>query len=166
MEGEKQWGVWSSCILIATLFPSTPEQPHPTVQPALCRGCCFQASLGRGCGQQLWGQEARGLGLHLGSPRPGSSSLGDSACPWRARPPPQALSEQPKAWSPPLRRGSPFSVPAAGNAFCQAAQLHLQLQSKHDAATCFVDAGNAFKKADPQGEGLCGLLELAAQSAS
>ncbi|XP_036689270.1 alpha-soluble NSF attachment protein isoform X1 [Balaenoptera musculus] len=39
---------------------------------------------------------------------------------------------------------------AAGNAFCQAAQLHLQLQSKHDAATCFVDAGNAFKKADPQ----------------
>uniref|UniRef100_A0A673UNY6 NSF attachment protein alpha n=1 Tax=Suricata suricatta TaxID=37032 RepID=A0A673UNY6_SURSU len=40
---------------------------------------------------------------------------------------------------------------AAGNAFCQAAQLHLQLQSKHDAATCFVDAGNAFKKADPQG---------------
>lgn len=46
------------------------------------------------------------------------------------------------------------SVLAAGNAFCQAAQLHLQLQSKHDAATCFVDAGNAFKKADPQGKGL------------
>lgn len=43
--------------------------------------------------------------------------------------------------------------PAAGNAFCQAAQLHLQLQSKHDAATNFVDAGNAFKKADPQGKG-------------
>ncbi|XP_015274515.1 PREDICTED: alpha-soluble NSF attachment protein, partial [Gekko japonicus] len=39
---------------------------------------------------------------------------------------------------------------AAGNAFCQAAQLHLQLQNKHDAATSFVDAGNAFKKADPQ----------------
>ncbi|XP_063997341.1 alpha-soluble NSF attachment protein [Pogoniulus pusillus] len=39
---------------------------------------------------------------------------------------------------------------AAGNAFCQAAQLHLQLQSKHDAASCLVDAGNAFKKADPQ----------------
>lgn len=54
----------------------------------------------------------------------------------------------------PLRPGSLFSVPAAGNAFCQAAQLHLQLQNKHDAATCFVDAGNAFKKADPQGEGL------------
>uniref|UniRef100_A0A8C6Z3K3 Alpha-soluble NSF attachment protein-like n=1 Tax=Nothoprocta perdicaria TaxID=30464 RepID=A0A8C6Z3K3_NOTPE len=39
---------------------------------------------------------------------------------------------------------------AAGNAFCQAARLHLQLQSKHDAATSLVDAGNAFKKADPQ----------------
>lgn len=49
-----------------------------------------------------------------------------------------------------LRPGSLFSVPGAGNAFCQAAQLHLQLQNKHDAATCFVDAGNAFKKADPQ----------------
>lgn len=52
----------------------------------------------------------------------------------------------------PFRPGSFFSVAAAGNAFCQAAQLHLQLQNKHDAATCFVDAGNAFKKADPQGE--------------
>ncbi|MGH0179535.1 UNVERIFIED_CONTAM: hypothetical protein FKN15_001487 [Acipenser sinensis] len=39
---------------------------------------------------------------------------------------------------------------AAGNAFAQAAQLHLQQQSKHDAATSFIDAGNAFKKADPQ----------------
>ncbi|KAM7171830.1 beta-soluble NSF attachment protein isoform 1-T1 [Macrochelys suwanniensis] len=39
---------------------------------------------------------------------------------------------------------------AAGNAFCQAAKLHMQLQSKHDAAISFVDAGNAYKKADPQ----------------
>ncbi|KAF7690328.1 hypothetical protein HF521_012132 [Silurus meridionalis] len=39
---------------------------------------------------------------------------------------------------------------AAGNAFCQAARLHMQLQNKHDSATSFVDAGNAFKKADPQ----------------
>uniref|UniRef100_A0A3B4D9U9 Uncharacterized protein n=1 Tax=Pygocentrus nattereri TaxID=42514 RepID=A0A3B4D9U9_PYGNA len=39
---------------------------------------------------------------------------------------------------------------AAGNAFSQAALLHLQIQSKHDAATNFIDAGNAFKKADPQ----------------
>lgn len=44
------------------------------------------------------------------------------------------------------------SFPAAGNAFCQAAKLHMQLQSKHDSATCFVDAGNAYKKADPQGK--------------
>ena len=42
--------------------------------------------------------------------------------------------------------------PAAGNAFSQAAQLHLQMQSKHDAATNFIDAGNAFKKADPHGQ--------------
>ena len=41
---------------------------------------------------------------------------------------------------------------AAGNAFSQAARLHLQMQSKHDAATNFIDAGNAFKKADPQGK--------------
>ncbi|XP_061575810.1 N-ethylmaleimide-sensitive factor attachment protein, alpha b isoform X1 [Cololabis saira] len=39
---------------------------------------------------------------------------------------------------------------AAGNAFSQAAHLHLQMQSKHDAATNLIDAGNAFKKADPQ----------------
>ncbi|XP_054598565.1 N-ethylmaleimide-sensitive factor attachment protein, alpha b isoform X1 [Nothobranchius furzeri] len=39
---------------------------------------------------------------------------------------------------------------AAGNAFAQAAHLHLQMQSKHDAATNLIDAGNAFKKADPQ----------------
>ncbi|NXB67914.1 SNAA protein, partial [Struthidea cinerea] len=39
---------------------------------------------------------------------------------------------------------------AAGSAFCRAARLQLQLQSKHDAASNFVDAGNAFKKADPQ----------------
>ncbi|XP_056147963.1 N-ethylmaleimide-sensitive factor attachment protein, beta a isoform X1 [Lampris incognitus] len=39
---------------------------------------------------------------------------------------------------------------AAGNAFCQAARLHMQLQNKLDSATSFVDAGNAYKKADPQ----------------
>ncbi|XP_069765134.1 alpha-soluble NSF attachment protein isoform X2 [Narcine bancroftii] len=39
---------------------------------------------------------------------------------------------------------------AAGNSFCESAKLHLRLQSKHDAATNFVDAGNAFKKTDPQ----------------
>lgn len=40
---------------------------------------------------------------------------------------------------------------AAGNAFCQAAKLHMQMQNKLDSATSFVDAGNAYKKADPQG---------------
>lgn len=44
---------------------------------------------------------------------------------------------------------------AAGNAFCQAARLHMQLQNKLDSATSFVDAGNAYKKADPQGEHCC-----------
>ncbi|KAI7790673.1 alpha-soluble NSF attachment protein, partial [Triplophysa rosa] len=39
---------------------------------------------------------------------------------------------------------------AAGNAFSQAALLHLHMQSKHDAATNYIDAGNAFKKSDPQ----------------
>ncbi|KAH0631527.1 hypothetical protein JD844_005892 [Phrynosoma platyrhinos] len=53
---------------------------------------------------------------------------------------------------------------AAGNAFCQAAQLHLQLQNKHDAAMSFVDAGNAFKKADPQGqENISGRFTIAAK---
>uniref|UniRef100_A0A4W5JVW0 N-ethylmaleimide-sensitive factor attachment protein, beta b n=1 Tax=Hucho hucho TaxID=62062 RepID=A0A4W5JVW0_9TELE len=41
---------------------------------------------------------------------------------------------------------------AAGNAFCQAARIHMQLQNKHDSATSFIDAGNAFKKSDPNGE--------------
>lgn len=41
---------------------------------------------------------------------------------------------------------------AAGNAFCQAARLHMQMQNKLDSATSFVDAGNAYKKSDPQGE--------------
>ncbi|XP_076867282.1 N-ethylmaleimide-sensitive factor attachment protein, alpha a isoform X1 [Brachyhypopomus gauderio] len=39
---------------------------------------------------------------------------------------------------------------AAGDAFCKAAKLQLQIQSKHDAAMHFIDAGNAYKKADPQ----------------
>lgn len=38
---------------------------------------------------------------------------------------------------------------AAGNAFCQSAGLQLKLGSRHEAATNFVDAGNCFKKADP-----------------
>ncbi|XP_066514703.1 N-ethylmaleimide-sensitive factor attachment protein, alpha a [Hoplias malabaricus] len=38
----------------------------------------------------------------------------------------------------------------AGGAFCKAAKLRLQIQSKHEAAVNFIDAGNAYKKADPQ----------------
>ena len=37
----------------------------------------------------------------------------------------------------------------AGNAFCEAAQLHLRQSNKHDAGTMFVDASNCFKKVDP-----------------
>ena len=44
-----------------------------------------------------------------------------------------------------------ISISAAGNCFCRSAELHLQLGSKHEAATHYVDAGNAYKKADPQG---------------
>ena len=40
---------------------------------------------------------------------------------------------------------------AAGNSFCQAAELQLRLQSRHEAATHYVDAGNCYKKADPNG---------------
>jgi len=39
----------------------------------------------------------------------------------------------------------------AGECFCKAAELQLQLGSKHEAATHYVDAGSAYKKADPQG---------------
>lgn len=41
---------------------------------------------------------------------------------------------------------------AAGSAFCKAARLHMQLTNKHDCATSFIDAGNAYKKSDPNGE--------------
>lgn len=37
---------------------------------------------------------------------------------------------------------------AAGHAFCEAADLHSKVGSRHDAATNYVDAANCFKKAD------------------
>lgn len=40
---------------------------------------------------------------------------------------------------------------AAGNAFCEAANLHGKAGSKHDAATNYVDAANCYKKSDPNG---------------
>ncbi|XP_054714269.1 alpha-soluble NSF attachment protein-like [Uloborus diversus] len=39
---------------------------------------------------------------------------------------------------------------AAGGAYCEAAELHLKSGSRHDAATAYVDAGNCYKKTDPQ----------------
>ncbi|CAB3359613.1 Hypothetical predicted protein [Cloeon dipterum] len=36
----------------------------------------------------------------------------------------------------------------AGKAFCEAASLHAKADSKHDAATNYVDAANCFKKSD------------------
>lgn len=38
---------------------------------------------------------------------------------------------------------------AAGNAFCEASKLKIKTGSKHEAATNYVDAGNCYKKADP-----------------
>lgn len=38
----------------------------------------------------------------------------------------------------------------AGNAFCDAANLHAKTGSRHDAATNYVDAANCFKKSDPE----------------
>lgn len=38
---------------------------------------------------------------------------------------------------------------SAGQAFTNAAELHLKAGSRHDAATNFVDAANCFKKSDP-----------------
>uniref|UniRef100_A0A673JIU3 N-ethylmaleimide-sensitive factor attachment protein, alpha a n=1 Tax=Sinocyclocheilus rhinocerous TaxID=307959 RepID=A0A673JIU3_9TELE len=67
----------------------------------------------------------------------GSSSKVEEACDFYVRA--ANMFKMAKNWS------------AAGDAFCKAAQLHLQVQSKHSAAINFLDAGNAFKKADPQG---------------
>ena len=39
----------------------------------------------------------------------------------------------------------------AGNAFTKAAQTSLDLGSKHEAATQYVDAGNCYRKGDPNG---------------
>ncbi|CAG2107247.1 unnamed protein product, partial [Medioppia subpectinata] len=50
----------------------------------------------------------------------------------------------------PLEPLTPLLMTAAGNAFCEAAVLHLKAGNKHDAGTGYVDAGNCYKKADPQ----------------
>ncbi|XP_045063872.1 N-ethylmaleimide-sensitive factor attachment protein, alpha a [Coregonus clupeaformis] len=76
-----------------------------------------------------------------GSPRyvPGSSRKYEEACDMYVRA--ANMFKMAKNWS------------AAGNAFSQAAHLHLQKDNKLDGAINFLnflDAGNAFKKADPQ----------------
>ncbi|XP_071791391.1 alpha-soluble NSF attachment protein-like [Asterias amurensis] len=45
----------------------------------------------------------------------------------------------------------------AGKAFCSCAEIQLRLESRHEAATSYVNAGNCFKKSDPQ-EGVKVLL--------
>lgn len=39
----------------------------------------------------------------------------------------------------------------AGQAFCESANLHAKANSRHDAATNYIDASNCFKKAEPNG---------------
>ena len=43
--------------------------------------------------------------------------------------------------------------PAAGAAFRRAAEIHMELDVKHEAATTLVEAGQVLKKEDPRGEG-------------
>lgn len=45
-----------------------------------------------------------------------------------------------------------FFALAAGKAFMEAAQLQINLQSKHEAGQRYVDAGNCFKKTDVEGK--------------
>ncbi|KAI0235487.1 Beta-soluble NSF attachment protein [Lamellibrachia satsuma] len=55
-----------------------------------------------------------------------------------------------------VRAGNSFKMAKkwteAGNAFCHAADVQLRLQSKHEAATHYIDAGNCYKKSDPHGK--------------
>jgi alpha-soluble NSF attachment protein len=40
----------------------------------------------------------------------------------------------------------------AGQAFCEAAALHLKAAGRHDAATNYIDAANCYKKSEPNGK--------------
>lgn len=44
-----------------------------------------------------------------------------------------------------------FFFTAAGKAFMEAAKLHINLQSTHEAGQRYLDAGNCFKKTDTEG---------------
>lgn len=51
---------------------------------------------------------------------------------------------------------------SAGNAFCEAASLHLKSGARHEAATNYVDAANCYKKSDVNGKYItCLVLDLA-----
>uniref|UniRef100_A0A8C8EJE9 Uncharacterized protein n=1 Tax=Oncorhynchus tshawytscha TaxID=74940 RepID=A0A8C8EJE9_ONCTS len=78
-------------------------------------------------------KSSRGFGALFG----GSSRKYEEACDMYVRA--ANMFKMAKNWS------------AAGNAFSQAAHLHLQMDNKLDGAINLLNAGNAFKKADPQG---------------
>ena len=46
---------------------------------------------------------------------------------------------------------SPLCTTAAGDAFRRAAELHMGMETKHEAATHFVEAGQVLKREDPKG---------------
>ncbi|KAL2095030.1 hypothetical protein ACEWY4_009749 [Coilia grayii] len=66
----------------------------------------------------------------------GSSSTAEDACDMYVRA--ANMFKMAKNWN------------AAGNAFCKAARLYSQVDNKLNAAVSFIDAGNAFKKSDPE----------------
>lgn len=49
---------------------------------------------------------------------------------------------------------------AAGNAFCQAANLNSKTGSKHDAASNYIDAANCYKKSDPTGKRIFSCIKV------
>ncbi|XP_067144740.1 alpha-soluble NSF attachment protein-like [Centruroides vittatus] len=65
----------------------------------------------------------------------GGSSKVEEACEMYARA--ANMFKMAKKWS------------AAGSAFCEAASLRIKTGSRHEAASCYVDAGNCYKKSDP-----------------
>ena len=44
-----------------------------------------------------------------------------------------------------------FPSTAAGDAFRKAAEIHIELDVKHEAASTLVEAGQVLKKDDPKG---------------
>ena len=46
-----------------------------------------------------------------------------------------------------------FFFLAAGDSYCRAAALHIKLDSRHEAASDYVEAGNCYRKVNPAGKG-------------